>query len=386
MEASANKRASRLTRVRVTLRAFMLVVLIVGAGLGFVLIRVRDQRDAVGAIERAGGTVIYEYQWNHGDHDFLARPGWLPERLGLDLFYRVKEVSIGGAANAVDAGELMEQVGRLRDLEVLSLNGWSNVKDADLGPLERMTGLTDLDLTYTGASGRCMKLVEGLTKLKKLAVPTAPITDADLAYLKGLTALESLVILVTSPGITDRGLDQLKGLVNLSFLSVSSPGITTAGLDALRDMSRLAMLNVRDSKVADLAPIRHLTGLASLSLPSSRIDDAGLAHLGELKALTYLNLSRSRITDAGLAHVGKLTALTILILDDTAIGDAGLAQLAGLDELGALSLAGTRVTDAGLLPLQGMKLCEQVDVRRTKVTEAGLAAARQKGPGTRSTP
>ena len=48
--------------LRLSVRALMVLVLITGGGLGWVIHRARVQREAVAAILRAGGSVMYEHQ------------------------------------------------------------------------------------------------------------------------------------------------------------------------------------------------------------------------------------------------------------------------------------------------------------------------------------
>ena len=49
---------SRRHRLRVTVRTMMTLVLILGSGLGWIVRRAQIQREAVAAIQRAGGSVI----------------------------------------------------------------------------------------------------------------------------------------------------------------------------------------------------------------------------------------------------------------------------------------------------------------------------------------
>jgi hypothetical protein len=53
----------RVPRMRLSVRALLILVLILGSGFGWVAYRVRVQRDAVAAIKRAGGSVEYDYLW-----------------------------------------------------------------------------------------------------------------------------------------------------------------------------------------------------------------------------------------------------------------------------------------------------------------------------------
>ena len=54
------------TLLRLSVRELMVLVLVVGAGLGWMVRSARIQREAVEAIKSAGGTVRYDWEWNHG--------------------------------------------------------------------------------------------------------------------------------------------------------------------------------------------------------------------------------------------------------------------------------------------------------------------------------
>jgi hypothetical protein len=72
-------------RLRLSVRAMMLLVLFFGGGLGWIIHRAKLQRDAVAAIRHAGGYVAYD--WEH-----VHRPSWLEklvdgtdQRLGVSF-------------------------------------------------------------------------------------------------------------------------------------------------------------------------------------------------------------------------------------------------------------------------------------------------------------
>lgn len=70
----------RLPRVRIrvrwprrralSVRGLMILILMIGCGLGWVMHRARVQREAVEAIIRAGGEIIYD--WEFADGKFLG--------------------------------------------------------------------------------------------------------------------------------------------------------------------------------------------------------------------------------------------------------------------------------------------------------------------------
>ena len=63
------------------------------------------------------------------------------------------------------------------------------------------------------------------------------------------------------------------------------------------------------SRVDDLSPIGHLTGMRTLILASTLITDAGLAPVARFTALEHSSLADTPITDAGLKHLAALPKL-----------------------------------------------------------------------------
>lgn len=49
--------------LRISVRGLIVLVLIIGAGLGWIVHGVRSQREAVAAIRRDGGAVLYDWEW-----------------------------------------------------------------------------------------------------------------------------------------------------------------------------------------------------------------------------------------------------------------------------------------------------------------------------------
>ena len=76
--------SSRRHRLRVTVRVMMALVLILGCGLGMIVHRARVQREAVAAIRRAGGSVMYEHELRPRIRGTPWWPKWVAEFLGTD--------------------------------------------------------------------------------------------------------------------------------------------------------------------------------------------------------------------------------------------------------------------------------------------------------------
>src|SRR6516162_7934230 len=87
-------------RLRISVRGLLVLVLIVGAGLAWVVHRAHVQRDAVAAIKRVGGHIGYRWQRSNGTWIFPRPnppwPEWLRRTLGPDFLDTVTYVDLVG--------------------------------------------------------------------------------------------------------------------------------------------------------------------------------------------------------------------------------------------------------------------------------------------------
>ena len=143
----------------------LVLVVIIGLWFGWVVRRARDQREAVAAIERAGGSVQFGANW-YNDIILKIRKPWVPawavRLLGVEYF------------DIVDGVDLSK--GRVNSQSLL----------ARLSPLP---GLLPLETDDTRITNTTLIPLEGLTRLSSLDLDGTEVTDAGLAHLKGLTTL-----------------------------------------------------------------------------------------------------------------------------------------------------------------------------------------------------
>jgi peroxiredoxin len=158
--------------------------------------------------------------------------------------------------------------------------------------------------------------------------PGAPITDAGMVHLKGLTSLETLRLERTQVG--DEGIAHLKDLTSLRTFYLGGTQVTDAGLEHVKNLAILERLCVHNTQVTD----------------------AGLVHLEDLTGLIYLCVHDTLVSDTGLSYLKGLTNLETLYLHNTEVNDAGLEDLKNLTKLQKLNLRGTRVSEAGLAELK----------------------------------
>jgi Leucine-rich repeat (LRR) protein len=350
-------------------RGLLVLVLIIGVCLGwivYVVRRAQRQRDAVAAVRKVGGSVLYDWQFE-GSHvrvkpgtntisnEVPVWPTWLVDRLDPDFFGHVTQVSFGrnrldGASGPIDdALSSVGQLGRLTDLTLIG----SPVTDTGLAHLRGLSDLESLMLRgCTGFSDAGLVHLERMVSLKGLYLDDAKVTDTGLAHLRGMARLE--VLGLDRAGVTDAGLVHLEGMSRLRFLNPRRTRVTDAGLTRLKALKGLRSLNLEGSEVSDVGLV-HLKDLRlkELWLGGPKITDAGLAQLGEMSGLTTLGLDHARITDAGLVHVERLTGLEKLSLSGTQVTDNGLVCLKKLSGLRRLFLLdATPVTREGVQQLQ----------------------------------
>jgi internalin A len=263
--------------LRFSVRGLIVIVLVIGAGLGWIVRSARIQRDAVAAITSVGYHVEYDWEWTNGQRIPGGKPR-APRRLvnlvGVDYFGRVTRVSY------FQRGVL------------------SHAKPRAL------LASTDRVLARPASDGR----------VQPGDLVTANMSEGNemLVYLKGLNELSELDL--CHNGVTDSGLVHLRGLTNLSNLDLEGNAITDSGLVHLRGLTELSDLNLIETKITD-AGLRHLEGLAKLTrlrLNGTQVTDAGLAHLKGLASLTQLDLTDTRVTETGMIDLKEaLSSLTI---------------------------------------------------------------------------
>ena len=207
------------------------------------------------------------------------------------------------------------------------------------------------------------------------------------AWLRGLVGDDLFAnvtqVILNNSGISDAGLEHLKGLPQVQELALCNTKVSDAGLEHLKGLTRLQGLYLKSTKVSGLEHLKGLTRLQGLYLKSTKV--SGLEHLKGLTRLQGLYLESTKVSDAGLEHLKELTRLQTLDLVDTKVSDAGLQHLKGLPRLQVLDLRNTKVSDAGLEYLKGLPRLQWLGLSTTGVTDAGVKKLQQALPNCRIT-
>ena len=187
------------------------------------------------------------------------------------------------------------------------------------------------------------------------------------------SSFKIVAISLEDKSVGDDDLAYLKNLAGLKSLSLRGTGITGTGFVQPRGLPELVELNVDGTKVTDdcLKELGSLPKLATFQAYATAIGDEGAAQLRGSK-LTTLGLGSSRLTDGGLESLSQIPSLTSLNVSQTAVTDRGLIHIMRLPNLRILNLDNTQVTDAGLSELKSHPKLMALFIAGTHLTNQGL--------------
>lgn len=195
-------------RLRFSVRALMIFVLILGGILGWIVYEAHVQHEAVVAIRRSGGGVGYDWDWRNGRFIRNGKPWcpkWLVDLIGVDYFGSPVVVWFPGKEGGSDAD--LVHIGRLARLDTLDIRS-PKVTDKGLSHSGEMNSLHTLHLGGTAISDAGMEHIRRLTSLEWLSLAGTRISDAGIEHLKGLTNLRELGLQGTEA--TDSGMKELQ--------------------------------------------------------------------------------------------------------------------------------------------------------------------------------
>ena len=260
------------------MRALIFIVLVLGAWLGWFVRNAQSQHDAVAAVQRAGGSVLYDIEWRNAGPSPYDKP-WTPMRL-LDgklwgTKWLIDHLGIDYFGSVVTA-----------DLIPRRANDPMRANDATMARVAQLGRLHSLRLTGTAVTDAGLVHLKGLTGLRDLQLGNTEITDAGLAHLRGLTELRGLLLFNTP--VTDASLDQLKHLTGLVLLDLSGTNVTDDGVIELERALSLPRSDVTDARERELR--RAMPGIAIQIL---RAEDGALYN-AQPRALKDLDFALSQ--------------------------------------------------------------------------------------------
>jgi hypothetical protein len=245
-----------------------------------------------------------------------------------------------------------------------------------------------------------MKSVFQCRKLQRLHLVNLPLTDAGLADLGKLQALEELQMVgltkLESPGFAH--LPECKSLKNFH---ASAMIILTGMVEYLGHCKLLETVALPGSGLKDaaVAPLGTLPKIRSLDLSGSTVTGAAFAMWPQRGEVTSLNLSNTGgVDDAGCktvehtfpklqdlnlslapgfssegaAALSRLRGLRTLRLTGTGVDDAGMAEIAHRETITTLGIAGAQLTDAGVASLAHLVHLSNLSLDVPPTTDAAM--------------
>lgn len=235
----------------------------------------------------------------------------------------LKHLRVGGSSNSPLTDTALQHVSKLQMLEYLLISGTS-FTDAGMEDLAKLTNLRELVLTADLMTNDGLARLKTLKSLERIDLSCKNVTISGLSHLNALTNIRKL----KTYGIKqdNSGLD-ISGLSKLESLSLALGSSRKDGKrvhDPVRDEDLVCLQNLKnlmwfqigftkDSTITDsgIAYLRGLTNLTRLSIGSPYLTDNTLASLEKMRQLNSLRIT-GNFTDNGLRHLEGLKSLQLL--------------------------------------------------------------------------
>jgi hypothetical protein len=371
--------------VRLSLRALMILVLVIGGGLGWKANRARTQLWSVEAIRSSKGSVFYDFQYTGDEvspqpftrNKEPSAPKWLRNALGDEYFQEVTRVDLSGAMSD-DAVAAIQKLDHLVTLVIRDASKFGG----NFTALVSLPRLRDVALTGPQIDDMVLAQLAKIPRLRGLTLSNTSLTDAGLAHLSAARGLQRLAFFGDT-GVSDAGMTSLAALPDLKEVAIfGAPKLTDLGLKNLGPrLAELETLALQRTAITaeGMVCLEDCRKLKSLSL-DVKLSDAGFAHFRYMDSLASLVAGSTIVTDEGLAALRGLKRLRSLSLFRAEIFGPGLANLEGLDQLESLMLAGTKMTDGGLESIRKMKGLKAVSLQGTQVSPQAVSALQAARP------
>lgn len=177
----------------------------------------------------------------------------------------------------------------------------SHATDADIAHLRPLTGLTDLDLSWSEVTVVGLRHLSHLTALLSLNLSQNLFGEPEMSAVAGVRSLTRLD-LQDCEELTDDAVLQLRPLTGLTSLKLSSCEVTDAGVEVvrsmplLRELTLIMMGDITDRGILDVAGLTNLTDL-SLAHTHGMTPVGLMALCSQLTGLTSLNIAHCGCTD-----------------------------------------------------------------------------------------
>eukprot|EP01122_Echinamoeba_exundans_P007872 TRINITY_DN2508_c0_g1_i1.p1 TRINITY_DN2508_c0_g1~~TRINITY_DN2508_c0_g1_i1.p1 ORF type:complete len:572 (+),score=78.98 TRINITY_DN2508_c0_g1_i1:23-1717(+) len=268
--------------------------------------------------------------------------------LGLDALVSIskslKRLNLKGCTLCTTQ-KAMGKIGKLSNLESLSLANCRSLSDPALEFIGGLTELVDLDLSMciSVSDNGLRKFASKLPKLEKLNLSGCDmLTDTAWLFLAPLTQLKNLDF-SNCDNLTAL---YVKPFKNLRRLDLRGCNKISQQWENVKRLKKLEYLCLNDCKVKDLSLFAKMINLRYLYLCRCSFDgaDDDASHfsvLANLKNLEVFGLdSCLKLTDQNLKVCQEMPQLRVLSLSGTSVSGKGLSYLAKCPNLLYLGIAG----------------------------------------------
>jgi hypothetical protein len=213
------------------------------------------------------------------------------EMAGIATLQTVNEMEIV-ATKLTDAG--LASIAKLRNLEVLHLEGTAKMTDDGLKALATLPKLRHLRLTGP-FTDRGIQALASIPTLKVLWLESPKASEESLKYLAQSPSLERLCV-PWLDRITDRSVTYLSSMPRLKALGVGDAVSSDAGVARLVSLTNLEVLALKGGRALTdkgLTPLATMPRLRALQIYNSRITEQGLTGLSQCKTLDTIEIRSS---------------------------------------------------------------------------------------------
>ena len=267
----------------------------------------------------------------------------------------------------------------LQDLPALEhLQCGTGMTDAGLKYLGQLPHLRSLKLRTGGIGGPGLSDLAALPCLERLCLVGGG--DQHVQHLRGLTRLKGLTLWGPDQPLTDASLAAIGRLSALEEFYVIGWGartdFTDLGVAYLKDLKHLKKVDFGSSARIGAAGIRHLTGLPDIeSLAGIKPTDDVVKMLPCFPNLRRLSIQNRFAAPVSLGPLTSLRCLEELMLYDPYVSDDDLKCLESLSHLKRLHLSGgpdaNGVITNGIQSICKLRQLESLELD-TCVTRSGL--------------
>lgn len=259
---------------------------------------------------------------------------------------------------------------------VLTSSGDQQVTDEDLKCVQAIMDPASVGInlgSFKGVKGEGIKYLVD-SKIKCVAMQGAkldPIGYENLARIKSLEELQ-----LYGSNITDRDLEHFRHHPNIRLLVLGRcEGISDKALEAVATIPNLTSVDLTNSTITDdgLKALSQCTSLNSISLEATRISDEGLKNLTSWPALRGINLTQCAVSGESLRLIMKRwPGLAFL-----EIGGNGKLKPSDLEclrnsQLTELDIVGIPISDKELQVISTIKPLNSIHISKSTLSNDGL--------------